>query len=70
MRRRNEIIELTTEKRFPNELQAEKALNISRYYIRISLKKQIPVKGKMFAYYHYGMEIDVLKEMYKGAAIK
>ena len=64
-RRRNEIIELTSGERYLNESLAESKLNISRYYIRKSLKEQIPTKNDyMFSYYHYGMDVDRLKETY------
>jgi len=63
-RKRNEIIYLDTEERFINESLAEEKLGISRYYIHKSLTKKIPVKGFMFAYYHYGMDIELTKEIY------
>jgi hypothetical protein len=64
-RRRTEIICLNTGERFINESFAEKILDISRYYIRKSLKEHVPVKGdKMFAHYYYGMNIEEVKNIY------
>lgn len=44
---RSVIIELFSERIFINESQAAKHLNISRYYIRKSLKEKVVVKNNL-----------------------
>ena len=63
-RRRSEIIELNSEKRYMNELMASNELSISRYYIRKSLNNHIPIRNLMFASYHHGMDIEHMKQQY------
>jgi len=63
---RNQIIDLSTGIKYINESVAESNLGISRYFIRKSLKEEVPVKNDlMFAYYSYGMDIDNMIETYK-----
>jgi hypothetical protein len=62
---RQQIIDLDTKKVYLNETQAEKELNISRYYIHKSLEKRIIVMNKKFAYYSYGMDVENLKDFYE-----
>jgi hypothetical protein len=66
---RTVIIELFTEKAFPNELQASNTLNISRYYIRESIKYKIRVKNALgekcaFAPYYFGMDVKEILKIY------
>jgi hypothetical protein len=64
-RMRQQIIDLNSGKVYMNESMAESDLGVSRYFIRKSLKEQIPVGGSyMFAYYSYGMDIEDLKTFY------
>jgi len=68
-RRRKAIMELFSEKAFPNELQASTALNISRYYIRESLKNKLRVKNAIgekcaFCIYYFGMNPKELLKNY------
>ena len=67
-RLRHQIIDLKTGKVYMNESMIEKELGISRYYIHKSLKDHIPVKGYMFAYYSYGMNIEDIKTLYMSNA--
>jgi hypothetical protein len=66
-RMRSPIIELFSDKAFSSELQASRFFNISRYYIRNSLKDLKIVKNKLkedcaFSPYYFGMDTkEVLK---------
>lgn len=64
-RRRQEIIDLDTGKRYINESSVAEDLNLSRYYVHKSLTKKIACKNKMFAYYTAGISIEDLKKLYE-----
>jgi hypothetical protein len=63
-------MELYSKRAFANELQASKNLNLSRYYIRKSLKNQKIVKNNInescaFSYYFFGMDPEKVLEIYR-----
>jgi hypothetical protein len=60
-RLRSPIIELYSGRAFPNELQASQFFNISRYYIRDSIKNSHIVRNEIrekcaFATYYFGID--------------
>ena len=61
---RNEIIDLSTGKTYINESSAERDTGFSRYLIHKSLSKNKICKGVMFAYYYYGIDIEMMKNLY------
>jgi hypothetical protein len=63
-------MELYTGKAFSNELQASQSLNISRYYIRLSLKEKKIVFNNLgercaFTHYFFGMGTEQILALYK-----
>jgi hypothetical protein len=64
-RRRQEIIDLDTGKKYLNESSVAEDLNLSRYFVHKSLTQRIACKGKMFAYYTIGINIEDLKKLYE-----
>jgi hypothetical protein len=68
-RLRSPIIELFSGKAYPNELQASQSINISRYYIRESIKNKIIVKNRLhercaFSPYYFGMDFKEVLKIY------
>lgn len=61
---RNEIIDLSTGKTYINESSAEKDTGFSRYLIHKSLSINKICKGAIFAYYSYGMDVELVKNLY------
>jgi hypothetical protein len=65
-RLRSEIIDLTTGQKYLNESDASESTGHSRYYIHKSVTKHVICSdGAAFATYYYGIDIDLVKNLYR-----
>jgi hypothetical protein len=67
---RSPIMELYSGRAFANELQASQSLNLSRYYIRLSLKNKKIVLNELkencaFSSYFFGMDTKQILNLYE-----
>ena len=63
-RLRSEIIDLNTGQKYLNESEASEATGVSRYLIHKSIEKHKICKGVAFASYYYGIDIELMRNMY------
>lgn len=63
-RLRSEIIDLNTGQKYLNESEASEATGVSRYLIHKSIVRHKICKGVAFASYYYGIDIELMKNMY------